>query len=157
MNAPRARFCRRARRAVLPCGEWLALASPAKLDMSKGQAAAVIGLNWRLAVEGRAHPAGEVILAYGTSAEVDAALARAKALPVGGDCAVEYAPPPLDEVRVTTVLAVTEHGRELVARGQPDAQGWFVVFIGDRFSCEGEATRLRRIRAGHRLQEEKHA
>jgi len=139
--------------ALLPGGEFLALAAPARLELSKGQAAAILGLNWRLAVEGRAHPAQEVILAFGTEAEVDAALARAKALPAGGDFAVEYAPPPLDAVRVVLVLEVTARARELVAQGRPDPEGWYVCQIGARAACDREATRLRRIRGGHRSQE----
>ena len=45
-----------------------------------------------LAVEGRAHPADEVVVGFGSGPEVEAAMARARAEVAnkGGLCAVEY-------------------------------------------------------------------
>ncbi len=134
------------------CGiEYLALASPARFDMGKCRVAAALAINWRLAVEGRAHPAGEVVVFFGSEFEVEAAMARtrAEALNEGGPHAVEYSPA-LDEVRVEPMIAVAERGREHFVAGVADRDGWFPVFIGTRADCSGEATRLRRVRAGRR-------
>lgn len=137
------------------CGvEFLALGSPARLDAGKCQVAAWLGINWALAVERRAHPAGEVVVGFGSEAEVDAALARARAEAAnkGGLCAAEYSPRH-DEVRVDPLLDVAARGREHFAEGVEDRDGWFVVSIGTRADCEREATRLRRVRAGRRSHE----
>lgn len=137
------------------CGvEFLALGSPARLDVGKCRVLAWLSINWALAVEGRAHPAGEVVVGFGSEAEVDAALARARAEAAnkGGLCAVEYSPK-CDAVRVEPLLDVAARGREHFAAGAADRDGWFVVWIGPRADCEREATRLRRVRAGHRAHE----
>lgn len=137
------------------CGvEFLAFASPARLDVGKIRVAAALGINWALAVEGRAHPAGEVVIGFGSETEVDAAIARARseAKAKGGLCAVEYSAN-RDEVRVCELLDVAARGREQFASGSSSPEGWFAVWIGARDDCLREATRLRRIRAGHRSQE----
>lgn len=137
------------------CGiEFLALAAPARLTVGKCRAAAWLGINWRLAVGRRAHPAGEVVVGFGCEPEVEAAMARARseAATEGGLCAVEYSPR-RDEVRVELLLDVTARGREQFAVGVADPEGWFVVGIDTRAGCLREATRLRRVRAGHRSQE----
>ncbi len=134
------------------CGvEFLALASPGRLDVGKCRVAAALGINWALAVEGRTHPAGEVVVGFGSEPEVDAALARARAELAnrGGLCGVEYSPR-RDEVRVEPLLDVAARGREHFAAGAADRDGWSLVFIGTRADCSREATRLRRVRAGHR-------
>jgi hypothetical protein len=139
--------------AVELCGvEFLALGAPARLAVEKCRAAAALTINWRLAVEGRAHPAGEVVVGFGSVHEVEAAMrrARAEAVSPGGLFAVEYAPPPRDEVRVGPLLDVTERGRAIFAAGAADRAGWFAVFIGEEGDCQREATRLRRVRSGHR-------
>jgi len=142
--------------AVELCGvEFLALGSPARLAVEKCRAAAALTINWRLAVEGRTHPAGEVVVGFGSGHEVEAAMrrARSEAESPGGLYAVEYAPPPRDEVRVAPLLDVTARGRTTFAAGAPDRAGWFAVFIGTHGDCQREATRLRRVRAGHRSAE----
>lgn len=137
------------------CGiEFLAVGSPARLDVGKCRVAAALVINWRLAVEGRAHPAGEVVVGFGSEPEVEAAMARARGETAnnGGLNAVEYSPA-LNEVRVEPMIAVVARGRELFAAGASDRDGWFPVFIGTRADCSGVATRLRRVRAGRRSQE----
>jgi hypothetical protein len=136
---------------VLP-GDFVALASPTRLTLSKVQAAAALTINWQLACEGRAHPAEEVLLEYGSSAEVERALERARALPEGGGCIAEYSPQ-RDEVRVGTLSASLARGRAAFSAGRAEEGGWYVVAVGSRATCEREATRLRRIRAGHRSQD----
>lgn len=137
------------------CGvEFLALGSPTRLDVGKCRVAAWLGINWALAVEGRGHPADEVVVGWGSEPEVEAAMARARteAANKGGLCAAEYSPQ-RDEVRVEPLLDVTSRGREHFAAGAADRDGWFVVSIGTRADCEREATRLRRVRAGRRSHE----
>ncbi|MSU50397.1 MAG: hypothetical protein EXS37_15150 [Opitutus sp.] len=136
------------------CGvEFLALASPGRLDVGKCRVAAALGINWALAVEGRPHPAGEVVVGFGSGAEVDAAIDRARTeATTGGLCAVEFSPR-LDEVRVEPLLEVAARGRAHFAAGAADRDGWFPVCLGTRADCLREATRLRRVRAGHRSQE----
>ncbi len=120
--------------------------------------AAALAINWALAVAGRPHPAGEVVVGFGSEAEVAAAIARARAEAdnEGGLCAVEYSAA-RDEVRIGELLDVATRGRAHFAAGLPDPDGWFPVGIGTRADCLRDATRLRRVRAGHRSQTKKTA
>lgn len=138
-------------RATHYCGvEFLALGSPGKLDASKCRTAAALAINWRLAVEGRVHPAGEVVLGFGSAAEAEAAILRARGEAAGGICAVMYAPAPRDAVLVERLGEISERGRAAFAAGVRASAEPFPVFIGTRTACEIEATRWRRVRAGHR-------
>jgi hypothetical protein len=137
------------------CGvEFLALASPARLNVGRCRVAAAMAINWALAVHGRPHPAGEVVVGFGSDAEVGAAMARARAeaKPHGELCATEYCPQH-DTVRVAPLREVAARGLAQFATGANDPEGWFPVAIGPRGDCLREATRLRRVRAGHRSQE----
>lgn len=136
------------------CGvEFLALGSPARLDVGKCRVAAALCINWALAEAGRPHPAGEVVVGFGSEAEVDAAIARARSVmeEKGGLWAVEYSPV-RDEVRVGPLIDVVARGRVRLAAGEADPEGWYAVVFGTHTDCSCEATRLRRIRAGHRSQ-----
>lgn len=136
------------------CGvEFLAVGSPARLDVGKCRVAAALCINRALAVEGRAHPSGEVIVGFGSEAEVDAALARVRAEVAhkGGLWTVEYSPR-RDEVRVEALVDVVARGRVNLAAGTGDPDGWYSVFIGAKADCAREATTLRQVRAGHRSQ-----
>ncbi len=138
--------------------EFLALASPGRLALGKCRVAAALCINWRLAVEGRAHPAGEVVVGFGSEPEVEAAMARARteASSQGGLYAVEYSPK-RDEVRVEALIEVAARGRVEFSAGAASPEGWFVVHLGSRIECQHEATRLRRVRAGHRAYERRGA
>jgi hypothetical protein len=132
--------------------DFVALAVPGKLTLMKASLLPAMTINWALACAGGAQGSGEALLAVGSEPEVEAALARTRALPSGGECCVEYSPV-RDEVRVSLVTEATRRTRELLAAGALDPELWFAVSIGETDFCEREATRLRRIRAGKRAAE----
>lgn len=133
---------------------FAAVGSPGGLTVDRARLLAVLSYNQAAASHGRAVPGGEVLLGVGTASEVDAMLALARALPAGGPFAAEYSPTE-DAVRVETLANVVARGRDWLQRGVPDPAGWYCIAVGEREQCEQEATRLRRIRAGHRSQESK--
>jgi hypothetical protein len=132
-------------------GQFAALGSPSKLELLKSPLAALLTINWALATEG-AEGSGHGVLAVGSEVEVDAALARARALPLGGPYAVEFSPAQ-GSVRVSHLSEVHSRAREFFASGHADPEGWYVVAVGDEKEAQRRATQLRRVRAGRRVWE----
>lgn len=131
---------------------FAAVGSPRRLDAGKVRVGAWLAVNRAAAREGKPQPGGDVLLALGTEHDADAAIALAKTLPAGGPFAAEYSPV-LDAVHVARVAEIEARGREWLRLGTADPDGWYPIAIGTREQCENEATRLRRIRAGHRTHE----
>lgn len=130
---------------------FAAVASPRRLDAGKVRVGAWLAINHDAARAGKPQPGGDVLLVIGSDRECDAAIALAKLLPAGGPFGAEYSPV-LDAVRVSRLTEIEARGREWLRLGSADTDGWYVVALGAREHCEIEATRLRRIRAGHRSQ-----
>lgn len=131
---------------------FAAVGSPSRLEAGKVRLGVWLAINHDAARAGRAQPAGDVLLAIGSEREADAAIAVARSLPGGGPFAVEFSPV-RDAVRVARVADIEARGRDWLGRGAADPEGWYAVALGDEAHCAREATRLRRIRAGHRSQE----
>lgn len=125
--------------------------SPRRLQADRVRLRAWLAINGASARVGRPQPGGDLLLSVGTAREVDAVLAVVRAEAAGGPFVVEYSAEE-DRVRVSTLQEAETQARAVMRRGVVPVGGWYVVHVGEEEDCRREASRLRRVRAGHRSQ-----